>query len=469
MELNDIKRDAYAEMQKWKAGLRNHKTSLEIAGARQVGKTYLIQKFAKENYTNVHYIDMFDKDARKKVDYADSIMAGNKDFIRILFPDLIDQPDTVAIIDEVQEYAYTYNLIKFFVNEMKSDLIVSGSFLGKTMQREYFIACSERTTIEVKSLSFPEFLAIFELRDLYESLDLYGNSDIKDYETIKEVYTLYMLIGGYPNVVKQFLNNQSVDEMYANIKSIIDLFCNDSRRYFNDISDATILPLLLRGVADFLLRDKRGSLNFFNELPKLNYNIVTNTQAIQHAISWLMESRIISPCEKYTNLDSRLSVPQYRYYFPDIGIANYMYDLVQINHPNKVGRLAENFVYRCILDNKTFKHDTPCFAMFGNTEIDFFDYVNGETKVYKIAVEVKSGRGAGKSVTELLRTRKVDCLINVFGDTYGGKTENILTIPIYLFGRLNIDEIVPPMKNGAGEILKKIYPGISPELHNDTQ
>jgi len=456
MQSNDIKRDAYNEMLKWKAGLKSHKTSLEIIGARQVGKTYLIQKFARENYEKIYYIDMFDKDARKKVDYADSIMANNKDFIKILFPDLMDQKGTVVIIDEVQEYAYTYNLIKFFVNEMKSDLIVSGSFLGKTMQREYFIACSERTTIEVKSLSFPEFLAVFNLRGLYESLDLYGDSNKKDYDTIKEIYTLYMLIGGYPNVVKQFLDNQNIDEVYVNIKGIIDLFCNDSRRYFHDISDATILPLLLRGVADFLLRDKRGSLNFFNELPKLDYNIVTNTQAIQRAISWLMESRIISPCEKYTDLNSRLSVPQYRYYFPDIGVANYMYDLVQIEHPNKAGRLAENFVYRCILDNRTFKHDIPCFAMFGNMEIDFFDYVNGETKVHKVGVEVKSGKGAGKSVSDLLKSRKIDYLINAFGDTYGGKTENISTVPIYLFGKLDIDQIIPPMRNEAEDIVKKV-------------
>jgi len=108
------------------------------------------------------------------------------------------------------------------------------------------------------------------------------------------------------------------------------------------------------------------------------------------------------------------------------------------------------------LDNKTLKHDTPCFAMFGDMELDFFDFVNGEAKVYKVAVEVKNSKGAGKSAAELIRLKKIDFLINVFGDTYGGRAGNILTLPIYLFGRFNIDEIVPPVKNEAGDILKKV-------------
>ena len=113
---------------------------------------------------------------------------------------------------------------------------------------------------------------------------------------------------------------------------------------------------------------------------------------------------------------------------------------------NIVGLLAENYVYRCILERKMFKVDYPRFAVYGEYEMDFVFFVADENgKLNKVVIEVKSGsvRNSGGAL-KLLKQGKLHYLINLSGNTKGGKDGNIITIPIYLFDRFKIDQIIKP-------------------------
>lgn len=168
-----LDRNAYDQLLKWKQ--RANYATLEVSGARQVGKTYSVNKFADEQYKRKVYINLLDftgelflekyEDLRNEI--KNGLVCENPvyELIRRARPDFEDAPDTIVIIDEIQESAAIYNRIRGFTRQLKSDFIITGS---------------------------------------------------------------------YPAVVLRYLENRSIEDANAELLKIIKLFTNESKRYFND-------------------------------------------------------------------------------------------------------------------------------------------------------------------------------------------------------------------------------------------
>lgn len=102
------------------------------------------------------------------------------ELIKLYDKNFLDTADTVIIIDEIQESAEIFNIIRNFARNLNCDVIVTGSYLGRVMLGKGFkYSAGDYETIEVSSLSFLEFLDAFNLLDLYNNLDLYGKSEKK--------------------------------------------------------------------------------------------------------------------------------------------------------------------------------------------------------------------------------------------------------------------------------------------------
>ena len=459
LNLSYIKRDVYRDMLAWKNSLVSMKTSLEVEGARQVGKSFIVKRFAEENFKKVYFVDLLDRDDRRKAEKIVEQALGLDDTMKFFFPGFFDSSDAVVVIDEVQEFANMYNLIKPFALKMKTHLIVTGSFLGKALNSGFFHAGAERTGIVVRSLSFPEFLGIFEngrVREIYESIDLFGGSPREHYVRLERYYNLYLTIGGYPLVVRKALESGKLDAAFTEIREVVQAFCQDSQNYLEDITDVEALPLLLKQIAVFLLADQRGNLNFSDELQKIDYGSITRKKAVMNAMSWLTKSQLISPCGRIIDLSPSVELSYARYYFTDVGLANHLYQLTGINQSNRTGRLAENFVYSCFLEKRLIGDNYPSFATYGDTELDFLLFVPDGANTRKVAIEVKTHHKKGQSSSELLSNGKIDYLINVRAGTMGGRAGNILTIPIYLFGRFDTEMIIEKAVDPAQEILTSL-------------
>lgn len=353
MNIDYIKRDIYEDMLKWKNSLRFMKTTLEVKGSCQVGKTFIVKKFAEENFEKVYYINLFDRDSRMLVEQVIANNYRTLDTIKCFFPNFVDSSNSIIIIDEIQEYANTYNLIKPVALELKTQMIATGSFLGRViMKKDYFLVGAERTPLMLRSLSFPEFLGIFNSgeRELYNSISLYGESHPDEYERLKKLYNLYLTLGGYPAVIKKALETGKLNDGLAEIEEIVDIFFGESRRYMDDITDFDYLPKLMNKVADFILADNRGTMRFYDELQKIDYGSGTVKKSVERALSWLAMSGLIAPCSRSVDLDPRGELLSARYYFTDLGLANYLFKQTKIHQSNRIGRLAENFIFRCLLD-----------------------------------------------------------------------------------------------------------------------
>lgn len=441
-----LKRKAYDELIAWKK--RPGHSTLEVSGARQVGKTYIVNRFADEQYDRKIYINLLDfsgelfleqyRELRQEMKAGKRYQNPMYELLKRYQPDFEDSEDTIVIIDEIQESADIYNRVREFTRTLKCDFIITGSYLGRILKREFKYSSGDLDYLEICTLAFEEFLTALDRIDLYEQMSLYGESDMETYQELQTLYKEYCVIGGYPGVVLKYLEKASLQDCQAELLKIIHLFTNESRRYFEDILDAAVYENLFTGVARILAKEKKGfdEDSFSEELQGIvvrDYSSNITKASVNRAIDWLYSSGIIGFAGKLPECNILDFKAKARCYFMDLGLAAYFLTKAGIPKSTVEGIINENFVYldlrHRIAHPSEIALETPAFATWGNGEIDFYVKVLESEKTY--AVEVKSGKHSGKTATDALQKKKADYILFAKGDTYGGRADNIITIPIY--------------------------------------
>lgn len=216
--------------------LKQPKKVLIIEGARQVGKTYIIRQIGNEKFSSFVEINMLeDKMFSKQFENLRSIddfylrlssVAGQK----------LKERDTLVFIDEIQAYPELITLLKFLNDDGKYRYIASGSLLGITLSNITSIPIGTIEIMKMYPLDFEEFLVANGVGNEY--ID-YIKKKIIDNETIEEkdhikmmdLFKKYLLIGGMPDVVNQYLNDINIVEIRKTQKTIIDLYKTDCSQY----------------------------------------------------------------------------------------------------------------------------------------------------------------------------------------------------------------------------------------------
>lgn len=445
-----LKRKAYDALIAWKQ--KSGHAMLEVSGARQVGKTYIVNRFADEQYRKKIYINLLDLSGELFLEqYRElwqEMKAGKKyenpvyELIRRFWPEFEDSADTVIIIDEIQESADIYNRIREFNRVLKSDFIVTGSYLGRILNKEFKYSSGDMDYLEIDTLGFEEFLSALGRYDLYCEMSLYGESGEGVYRELQSLYDDYCQVGGYPEVVLKYLENGSVQECQAELLKIIRLFTKESRRYFEDILDDAVYDNIFVSVARILVKEKKGfdQDSFSEELQGIvvrDYSSNLSKASANRAIDWLYSSGIIGFAGKLTECNILDYKAKARCYFMDMGLAHYFLTKTGCAGSARKGMLNENFVFldlrRRIAHPSEIALETPAFATLGKGEIDFLVKILRSEEVY--AIEVKTGKNSGRTAAEALEKKKVDYILYAKGDTCGGRTGNIITIPIYGIGK----------------------------------
>lgn len=134
-----IKRNFYQKLMDWKKESRHG--TLEIQGTRQVGKTFIINKFADENYRHKLYINFFEPSGQQFLECYYKAIAWTpgtprpehplQDAFRLFDQSFEDTDDTVIIIDEIQESAEIYNRIREFTRQFQCQFIIIDSYPGQ--------------------------------------------------------------------------------------------------------------------------------------------------------------------------------------------------------------------------------------------------------------------------------------------------------------------------------------------------
>lgn len=453
--MKELQRDIYKDLLKWKKD-RSGKV-LELSGARQVGKTYILTKFGNENYKNFIYINMAQtsgKDFIKCLDTAEAWVPGQKRIeqplhraFALFHGAFADSEDTLVVIDEIQESARVFSMIRQFSREFQAYFIVTGSYLGKTLEPGYFMPAGDVEMLAMHPLSYEEFLGAFDRRELYESVDLHGQSEHREYDELKSLYKLYCRIGGYPAVVNEYREKQDIAACEKVLDGLIQIFISESERYFDSILEINLLEQLLPAVAQTMLKEKKGSKDLITDLSKIVFKEESNRiskKSINHSLAWLYHSHIVRYCGMVVEGNILDAVQNVRFYFNDLGICRYFLDRAGANPGDIAGIINENFVYlyleRCV-GQRRIAGVQPMFATYKEGELDFF--VNSRDDFCNYGIEVKAGKSEGKTANRMLEDKKVDYVYFMKGDTYGGTAEGKkYTVPVYLMGKVkfNIEE-----------------------------
>lgn len=445
-----LKRNAYEKLLLWKKS--EHHATLEVSGARQVGKTYIVNKFADEQYRRKIYINLLDftgelfleryKELRNEILHGLQCVNPVYELIKRAYPDFVDSSDTVVIIDEIQESSDIYNRIREFTRELKSDFIITGSYLGRILNKEFKYSAGDLDSLEIHTLDFEEFLKACGEETLYKELDLYGGSTEEEYQKLSELYEAYTQIGGYPAVVLRYLDSHSIEQANGELLKIIKLFTNESKRYFEDILDHEVYDNIFSGVARVLVKEKKGfeKDSFSEELQSIvvkDYSSNISKASVNPAIDWLYSSGIIGFAGKIKDCNILDFKAKSRCYFMDIGLTSYFLKHIGFNEGDIAGIVNENFVYldlkKRLVPPAEIALETPAFATLGQGEIDFYVKSLKTQKTY--AIEVKAGKKNSKTVQMILEKEKADYVLYAKGNTHGGIKDNVHTIPIYGIGK----------------------------------
>ena len=448
----ELRRNIYIKLLAWKK--ENTGRVLELQGARQVGKTYILKKFGKENFSKMVYINMAEntgKNFLRCVSIAMEWEPGKpmeetpiRKALELYDETFKDNKDTVVIIDEIQESAEIYNQIRTLAREFQAYVIVTGSYLGRTMELDFFLPAGDMDHMVMESMTFDEFLDVFDERELYEKIDLYGKGRTEDYKKLMEYYEIYQKIGGYPAVVACYAEYRDLNKCMGLISDLINVFADESKRYFEDIIDINMFQKLFNAIALLMMQEKQGIRDLTAELSKIAYQEEsgrTTKKMINHAISWLQESHIIGYASKAVDCDYKQIKDNSRYYFLDLGIAYYFLSRTGAPYDVIKGLLAENFVYLVLRRRIENTHEiaglVPWFASYEKIKGELEFYVRSLVDYKNYGIEVKSTDASAKTARKLLEDGKLDYLYLLKGETMGGIADGrIFTVPLCLADRI---------------------------------
>lgn len=436
-----IKRKMYDYLLKWKKN--KVKEALLIKGARQVGKTYLVREFGKNEYES--YIEInFLKNGLYKSIFLNNNLSADEIYKRIsaFIPNVRIIPgNTLLFLDEIQVCSAAKTAIKFLVEDDKIDIISSGSLLGLSYLEDDDKDVTEPTSLPVGyenqitmySLDFEEFLwangyeeqAIRYLKDFFDNdLEVPYELNSKYEELFKE----YMIVGGMPEVVQKFIDTKNFQEASIVQNKILS-------DYQDDISKHA------KGVEKIKVRQCYDSIpkQLAKEYKKFQYSVVEKGKTSKKfggSIKWLCDSALVNKCcnvtEPYIPLLGYEIEDQFKLYLNDTGLLCHIYGfetkLAILNNTlkgNVKGGIYENAISEALL-KKGYK--LYYYKLNDSTlEIEFVIEKNGEV----VPIEVKAGNDATPSLNNFINRYNPTITYKLINGNIG-KVDNKKTIPHYM-------------------------------------
>ena len=237
-----LKRKIYDELLAWKKA--KHRECLLVKGSRQCGKTYIIEQFGKENYSNFFSLN-FILSPQLKTIFSGSLLADDLVMkISMFFPGAkFIAGDTLIFLDEIQACPNARTALKSFALDGRFDVIASGSLLGlhygqdPELEEEIpSVPVGYERQIFMYPLDFEEFLwAKGYSREQLAMLKSYFEMEEKVPSDVNEqmlgLFRQYIVVGGMPAVVSTFIETCNMSEVQAEQEKILASYADDIARH----------------------------------------------------------------------------------------------------------------------------------------------------------------------------------------------------------------------------------------------
>lgn len=429
-----MKRKIYEKLLEWKN--REERKPLLFFGARQIGKTYIIDEFCKNEFKNYSKINLMEDDNIVSL-YRESKNANIKYNDLLSYAGIVKEDEnTILFIDEIQESPELIFALKYICeNHPNLRIICAGSLLGialKKNRKSFPVGKVEMLNMyqmdfEEYLMAFEENLLIKEIKECYKN-----NTPLMEsfHNKALSYYNLYLFTGGMPEAVKDIVKNNMNASAFDERKldEILKSYFEDMYKYVDNKNDTIKIEAIYKTIPGQLGNDshKFQFKNINDNARKRDYEV---------PLSWLLTSRIVAdthniklpeiPLIAFADFDT------FKLYMNDVGLlrkmANTTYrDIVDSQNNIFKGIMSENYVANQLMANgieNLYYYKNEQSTM----EIDFLL----QTDDGIIPVEVKSA--------ENTQSKSLKSYINKFNPKYSiristknfGFVNNIKSIPLY--------------------------------------
>lgn len=313
-----MKRDLYKSLVNWKNS--SHRKPLILQGARQVGKTWLMKEFGKNEFEQVVYLN-FESNERLK-----SLFVSDFDIKRILSVVEIEvnqkiQPDkTLLIFDEIQEAGKGLTALKYFCEQAPEYFIVAaGSLLGVSMQKNTSFPVGKVDFLRMYPMSFFEFLENTGQNLLKAQLEAQNWPVIEPFhDKLVGLLRLYYFIGGMPEAVSSYIERGDLREVRALQDKILMGYENDFAKYA-PIEIVPKIRLVWNTLIGQLAKENRKFI--YGQIKK-----GARAKDFETAINWLSDAGLVlkvGRVEKPTlPLNAYADMDVFKLFLLDIGLLN---------------------------------------------------------------------------------------------------------------------------------------------------
>ena len=431
-------REKIKELEEWKNS--KDRMPLIIRGARQVGKTWIMKEFGKNNYKKVAYVN-FDGNTRMtrlfEGDFdIDRIIQGLKIETQVD----IDAKDTLLIFDEIQEVPKALTSLKYFCeNARQFHILAAGSLLGVALHEGTSFPVGKVDFIDLYPLNFQEFLLAIGEKKLVSILnekdwDLINIFKDKLISYLREYY----FIGGMPAVINKYIETKDYKQVRNVQLKLLQAYEEDfSKHAPNEIVPR--LKMLWNSIPAQLAKENK----------KFIYGLIkegSRAKEYELALSWLIDCGLVYKIDRVNKPNIPLIAYQdtsaFKLYILDVGILGAMTRIDEkiLLEGNEIftefkGSFTEQFVLTELKSNK----DIPIFywsAEKATAEIDFLIQLGTDV----IPIEVKASENLqAKSLKTFIEKYQTAKNIRTSMSNYR-KEEKLINIPLYSIG--NIEKII---------------------------
>lgn len=425
-----MKRKVTQQLVEWKNS--SARKPLILNGARQVGKTFILREFGRENYKNTVYVNLESNGTVASMFNDDISPSKLIKYLEAETGERILPNETLIILDEIQSCERAVTSLKYFCEEAPEyHIAAAGSLLGVAINRnQTSFPVGKVNVIRLYPLDFEEFLTatgndllIDEITECYAQMSPMNEGL---HQKALDLYHDYLIIGGMPEAVKAFIETNSYIDASLVQSSIIDSYTADMAKYASN-SEAVKIHACYNSIPAQLAKNNK----------KFQYKVVQkggSSSIFGASLEWLKQAGVILECQRVDQGTMPLPVyadqTSFKIYMSDVGLlvnkSQMSVNTIITGESNIfMGAVTENYIAQQL----AAKNYPLYYWTVSNSQAELDFVLQKNDKIY--AVEVKKGEHVrSRSLSVFKQKYSPDYAIR-FSQKNFGKTEDVVSIPLY--------------------------------------
>lgn len=401
-------RNIIKQLEEWKN--KKHRKPLILAGARQVGKTYILKEFGKSSFSNVAYINCDDNELAKDLFLQDYDMQRIILAIGVITRQSIIPGKTLIILDEIQELKRGLSALKYFCeNAPQYHVAVAGSLLGITMHQGESFPVGKVDILHIYPMTFDEFLLA---KGYSQMVDVLRS---KDWQTIKLLRSQYIkflreyyFVGGMPEAVNCFIETNDALKVREIQNNILFTYQKDISKHV-PTSEANRINMVWHSMPSQLIKENK----------KFIYGVAKpggRAKDFEVAIQWLMDAGLVYRSDRVTQtkmpLKYYVDIASFKLFMLDCGLLGALSETPAENllmADNGMEEAKGAFTENYVMSQLVASHDTSVFYYSNDAKLELDFLIQYKTEI--VPIEAKA--------EENLRSKSLFTFVNSHPNIHG--------------------------------------------------